>query len=140
MLLKRRDMRGRKEMIGILFGVRRSLLISCTRRGCSLIRKSTIFETFMSSAERICSFGILKSIKKIYKSKASNPKPNPITSIPPLSFCPQNMWFSLTSSKNTRRWTRKEMSGSWSLQENPKGKVYSYLINYHRFLSGKIIQ
>lgn len=68
-------------MIGILFGVRNSLLIKFIRRGCKGIRGLIIFAIIMNFVGRIISFVILRSIRRIWKDRVKVGKLRPTISI-----------------------------------------------------------
>jgi hypothetical protein len=55
--------------VGISFGVKNNLYLSCIKRDCSLIKKLTILEITTSYAKKISLLKILRNIKKHFKNK-----------------------------------------------------------------------
>ncbi len=140
MLFREKDMREPKLMIGILFGVRRSLWISCMRGGWNSIRGLIILGIIISCVGRICLFAILRNIGRIFRGTIRGHRRRCIIFIRlPIYFLP-NMLFLLISLKDIKAKIRRKMYGSWNQSENLKEKAFFYLISFLRFHNGKIIQ
>lgn len=98
-------------MIGILYGVRNSLLIKFIRRGYKGIRGLIIFAIFINFVGKIISFAILRSIGRIWKDKAKVHKLRPTISIHLPMFYPPSMSYSLINSKGFKDKMKKKMFG-----------------------------
>lgn len=139
MHLKRKGTRGRKQMIGILYGARNNSLTKYMRKDCSLINAWTISGIFMSCVGKTIWLKIWRSTKRIYNDKASKQKHKATIFTRRPMCCHHSTSFSQTNSKNIKQSTRKRMYGSWNLRANRKVRAYSWSTNSHRSRNGRAI-
>ena len=99
-------------MIGILYGVKKNLLIKFMKKGYKGINELIILGIITNYVGRIILLGILKNIKRIWKDKGKIVKHKLTISIRlPMSY-PHSMLFLQMNSNDFNLKMRKRMCGS----------------------------